>query len=47
LAKEYKMNKIESLLGPGAESQKMLSEYKSMIRVLPDEFDLGKMKKLK
>lgn len=37
---------IEKLIGPCKESKELIKSYREMIKVLPGEFDLGKIKKM-
>lgn len=39
--------KVSKLLGVNRESKQLLADYGSMIKILPSEFDLKKIKKLK
>jgi len=45
-AKKQREDLVTSLLGNSRDSQSILSQYKSMIRILPKEFDLKKIKQL-
>lgn len=46
-AKEEKFSMLKNLLGESRDAKHILSNYKKMIRVLPDEFDLSKIDKFR
>ena len=46
-SKERKKEMIKSLLGENRETKALLKKYSNMVRVLPHEFDIEKIKKLR
>lgn len=45
--KEEKLSLLKSLLGESRDAKHILTNYKKMIRVLPDEFDFTKIDKFR
>lgn len=44
--KAKNVTKVKDLIGGSSEAQEILAKYKNIIRILPKEFDLKKIKKL-
>jgi hypothetical protein len=46
-AKDEKFSMLKNLLGESRDAKHILTNYKKMIRVLPDEFDFAKINKFR
>ena len=47
LVKKFKVNKVKSLLGNARDRTTLCNRYEKMVRIVPEEFDISQMSKLK